>query len=697
MTMNNIYSKLRSKNIKNYYMLIFCIILSIVLVASYAVMFFSSTVQEILPIGGDSMKQAYLIFGIAIVGCALFTTYASSIFFKYKNRETGILLSLGAKKSQIKKVLFIELSLIGFVSSLIGLTLSIPVSFGIWKLFQIFIIDIKEMVYKIGWPGLIYGIIFCILIIISIFIMGLKFINRTNIIDILNEHRKCEIVKDIKSWYGVVGSILIIVGMLLGYAIPQISIRYLNFRMPAIWNITFLLSAIGMYMLITYIIVYNKKGKNLKKYYKNIIPKSMMKFMGKQTVKNMCTISFLISGALFAAFYTPLNVSNLFYSLDNNPVDYSFHYKESENQIKKNEIYLLAQKHNVNITSYYEVPSISLIVNGINANFMDNGKITYTHIDKIGYSEFFSESDFNKISKQNVDVKPGEYLTIITPESLESIHERFNDLNKITNPVTNVSQKINYAGTITFQPFVKQGTTKYVISDEDYKKYAKNLPIENFENFVLFNVKNPDKTYAFANDLKNEIIKRSSKAVAVSKFYDDYEKKLALEKGEKYYYESINLSSDNNLLFQDWKYYPSFNVLDRQDIIKNMSVFLMLFIYIAIICFTAVAIIAYTRSITIAINNKTLFNDLKNLGANNKYIEKCIKVQLKKIFTIPTVVGSTSIYLLFFFIVYGNSGSISPGEYAGLRINFLIMIVTGFFMYLVYRLSLRKIKKIIQI
>ena len=66
--------------------------------------------------------------------------------------------------------------------------------------------------------------------------------------------------------------------------------------------------------------------------------------------------------------------------------------------------------------------------------------------------------------------------------------------------------------------------------------------------------------------------------------------------------------------------------------VKNMAVFLMLFIYIAIICFTAVAIIAYTRSVTVGLNNKRLFSDLRHLGANEAYITRVIKKQLSKIF-----------------------------------------------------------------
>lgn len=92
--------------------------------------------MNILPSGGDSRKQGYMIFSIAIIGCAVFTTYASSLFFKYKSREFGILMALGERKSKLKKVLLNELLFIIPICLIVGLVLSVPVSYIIWKVFR---------------------------------------------------------------------------------------------------------------------------------------------------------------------------------------------------------------------------------------------------------------------------------------------------------------------------------------------------------------------------------------------------------------------------------------------------------------------------------------------------------------------------------------------------------------------------------
>ena len=699
MTMNNVISKLRKNSIKNYYMLAFCITLSVLLVTSYALMFFSPTVMNILPSGGDSRKQGYMIFSIAIIGCAVFTTYASSLFYKYKSREFGILMALGERKSKLKKVLLKELILIIPICLIVGVVLSIPVSYIIWKVFQIFIIDTKEMTYQFGATGLIFGVGFCIFVTLCIFINGAKFIKRSNIMDIIYEQRKSEVVKDIKPWTGIVGWILVISGLFLGYGVPNIIVEIIGYIMPSIWNVMYLLSFLGLYMVLTHAIIYSKKGKNPKKYYKNIISTNMMRFSGKQTVRNMCVITFLIAGGLFAAFYTPTIMASLLVDIKNNPIDYAFYYKGNENQINKEEIYSLSKDNNVSITDYYEVDAISLITNGYYRDYDENNMLINEYVEKMQYNEFFKESDFNKVSGQNIDVSKGEYYKVIADGESESIWSKFNDLDTITHPVTGESDKIKFAGTVSFRPFAKKHQGKYVISDEDYLRLSKGLPKEQYEKFVLFNVINPNETYEFAKALKEEIINRSSKDVAVLTSFDEYEKMLAQKNGGEYDYDiKLELSSDNNQLFNEWKYYPMFKPLDKQDLLKNMAVFIMLFIYIAIICLASTAIIAYTRAVTIGLDNKQLFSDIKKLGANKKYIEKNIKKQLAKVFIYPTVIGSIFTYMIYLTIFYGNSGgNISQGEFLALVVGLLIILLVILFMFIIYKFSLEKVKKIAKI
>ena len=100
--MNKIYKKLRQNTKGQYYLLSFCVFLSVLLVTSFSLMYFGPTVQDFLPEGGDTRKMAVLLLGVTAVGCFVFTVYAFGLFFRFKAREYGILMALGTEKKQLK-------------------------------------------------------------------------------------------------------------------------------------------------------------------------------------------------------------------------------------------------------------------------------------------------------------------------------------------------------------------------------------------------------------------------------------------------------------------------------------------------------------------------------------------------------------------------------------------------------------------
>lgn len=88
MTMNKIMGKLRRKNKNQYTLLGICMFLSVLLVTSFTLMYFSPTVQELLPQGGDTRKLSWLMMGVTFLGCTVFTFYGANLFFRNKSRET---------------------------------------------------------------------------------------------------------------------------------------------------------------------------------------------------------------------------------------------------------------------------------------------------------------------------------------------------------------------------------------------------------------------------------------------------------------------------------------------------------------------------------------------------------------------------------------------------------------------------------
>ena len=143
---------------------------------------------------------------------------------------------------------------------------------------------------------------------------------------------------------------------------------------------------------------------------------------------------------------------------------------------------------------------------------------------------------------------------------------------------------------------------------------------------------------------------------------------------------------------------PQFRTLDQADFIKTMAVFLMIFIFIAIVCFAAVIVIAYTRSITIALNNRQVYDDLRHLGADRNYLRRSARGQVSRVFLVPALVGTIAIFALYAFILFFNDGGkFTPSELAGMGNCALLVAACSALLYGVYRLTYKNILHILEI
>ena len=184
MTMNKVYQKLRKNSKGQYALLSFCIFLSVVLITSFALMYFGPTVQEFLPQGGDTRKIASLLFGVTAVGCFYFYGICISVVFPLQSKRIWNSDGLRSGKKTLRSLLMKELCILVGVSSLVGLICSIPVSFGIWKIFETFIISGEQMQYRFGMTGMLAGILMTILLMFALSIVGWRFVKKSDVMEI---------------------------------------------------------------------------------------------------------------------------------------------------------------------------------------------------------------------------------------------------------------------------------------------------------------------------------------------------------------------------------------------------------------------------------------------------------------------------------------------------------------------------------
>ena len=694
---SEIYSHLRRKNQQQYGLLAGCCFFSVLLTTAYVSMMRSPTILNVLPEGGDSRKQVMMIFVLAVIGCGVFTLYAASLFFRQKSRESGIFLALGAKRSQLQKELLRELTILSLASCSAGAVLGVPVAWCLWQIFRLCVVDTEEM--SLTFDPQVYAIplVFTLFVFAACIFLGRRSIQRTNIIDIVQESRKSEPIRNIPRWYGPVGIILLCLGGFLGYIMPSVFILELHWYPPEGLTAIFYLPALaGLYMILLHTVVNGWKRK--KHRYKDLIATSMMKFQGRQTGNNMLVMSLLIAGAYFASFYTPMLGTGSMITYDARPVDYAYHYRSDQNLPSEQDVRALADQYGVKITSWAEVPMARLAVDG------------YTHVEKEGpmgvtweeqYREvlcsdlFLSESSYNALTGEQVDLIPGQ-ISGILDASGDGQGVFGGNATLVTNYLT--GQQFPVTPAKAQKHDVLFG--RFVVDDDDYADMTAGLPEEWLETMVFFNVEHCQETYDFAKALFNRIVDASGSEVAVLDYWDPVARDRDIAEEGSYYYDQYPLSygQRNSSEFRlYWQYMPQFRVLDRADFVRTMAVFLILFIFIAIICFAAVFVIAFTRCMTIALTSRQVYDDMRKLGAPNAYLYASVRGQISRVFLVPALTGTGLIYGFYAMIMYLNDNRLTLQELAGMAVCLAVVAAVSVLFYGVYRFTLRSVCRMLKV
>ena len=700
-----VYALLRRRNWRQYALLAGCCGASVLLVTAYVSMMRAPTILSVLPEGGDSRKQVMMIFILAVIGCAVFTTYAAGLFFRQKSRETGIFLALGASRAQVRSQLFRELAVISAGSCAAGAILGTPLAWALWQVFRAFVVDTEEMALTFNPQAYLLALVFSLFVIVMMFCLGNRSVKRTNIIDIVQESHKSEPIRNVPWWYGPLGIGLLILGGVLGYMAPSFFILTLHVYPPEGLTAVFYLPALaGLYMILLHTVVNGWGGK--RKQYKDLISTSMMKFQGRQTVRNMLVMTLLVAGAYFGSFYSPMLGTGAMLGYDARPVDYAYRFRNDQDIPREEEVRALAEEYGVNITSYAQAPMIRLAAGG------------YEHVEEPGamgtvtwHEEYretlnselcLSASGYEALTGTHVDLAPGEIRGILDEE---------NGTGGIfageTGLLTNYLTKKQIA-TTTLEPLYTREILfgYYVISDEDFAAMSEGLPDGWRETQVCFNVENCADTYDFAKALFNEIVDRSGPEVEQYGSWDPVVRDRQIQEEGSYFFDRENCAAygfppidyaqrDSSAFRMNWQYMPQFRVLDKADFVKTLAVFLMLFIFIAIVCFAAVIVIAYTRSMTVALTNRQVYNDLRRLGAPNHYLYRSVRSQVKRVFFTPILVGTLLIYGFYCLIMYfnGDPPQITASEAAGLAASLCVIAAVSALLYAVYRLTLSQVCK----
>lgn len=695
-TIKELENRLQKADWKQARLYLFCNFVSLMLMTAYSALMFSPTVLNIFPEGGDSLRQLYMIFIMTLFGCTVFTVYAASLFFRKKSHQLGILMALGASRKTLAPGLFREVILLSGSSALLGILAGFPFIMLLWKLFRFLIVDNQYMILHLDFRCLWIPAGFAVLVLFCACLLAFVYLRKTDILDVIQEEHQNEPVKELGLWCGPLGIVLLTGGAMLGYNFPTFYQNLTHRYAPALLKLLCYSPVFaGLYLIMLHTVVNGWLFRH-KNPWKNIIARSMMKFQGKQTVNSLLITTVLIAGGCFGIFYLPMLGTGTSMNIEQREYDYSWFWPSDQQLPSEEEIQDLAREHKIQIADWKECPYLSLAVD---SNVMiDNadGSFSWKYYEISSEGHFLSESDFNRISGQSLSVEPGEYYAVTNRE--ETSYRVVDNSTRFTNMITREVLPVSFKGFVHFDQLGALYTG--VLDDSDFQKISRGLTPQWQGTMAFFNSEGKD-SYPFARAFYERIVASFDDDSFSTSLYDPVEYLMTEGYTNDYFgasYRDVDDHLDRSQLDSAdfrmfWNYMPQFRILDSTEQLNTFSVFMMTFLFIGIVCFTAALVISYTRCQTLALNNAYVFYDLKRLGASPGYLCRELRRQAGPVFQIPTAVGMSCMVLLYGMMLYANDSRYTQTEIAGFLVCLEIIAVIAILFYGVYRRTLYGLMK----
>ena len=656
MTLRNLWGKLRKRNKGDYRQFQFSTAFAVMLISSFLMLVCSPLIQGALPEGGDSEKQIWMSFGVSAIGCVVFVLYVTKLFLRYKSREIGIFLALGAEKHTLKRSLAGELAQMTAVCSAIGILLGAVIAFTTGNIIEVLIADVYDGNFTFTASGLLLSVCYALVLFLFIQFQAGRAMKRTNVMEVINEQRRQEpMKKSVSKAYLISGIALALAGIFCALILPQI-VAYTTGIFLGAWTNAFYLAAVfGVYRVLVY-----------------------------------------------AVSYLPMMLSDSS-SERGYEAEYSCRCLNDADEPSESGINDLAEACGITVENYREGDFLRVFGSGTERDADENNQLTETYYDRFAQYDVTSASEFEKLTGISLDIPAGSYYQIIGSTSYENIWNHFGDMDKLYIESEDAYLPLSYIDTVPYESLNISGdnnmgdASRFVVSDADFDRLKAGLSDSSLETQVLFDTEgNTSDEIAFSNELFRTFAEGMSDGMDVLTYYNA----ASAEREGAEYTETFSgavVDPENPLKAADWQFAPQLVPLLDQQMIMALAARLLTFSYIFIICIAAVGVIGYTRSQSVGLTNQQVFEDIRRLGADRQYRRALMRRQLRKVFVLPTILAAGLCLLYELLMRWNNDGQISAGEIKSMLIITVIAAVIAVYQYAVYRLSVRKTGRLLKL
>ena len=522
--------------------------------------------------------------------------YASRFLIKKRNKEFGVYMTLGMSKRKISLLLLIETFIIGLISLAFGLLLGIVLS-QITSIFvaNLFEANMSKFTFNFSKTALFKTILYFGIIYFIVMIFNTIIINKNKLIDLLQASKKQEKIR-IKS--SMISVILFFISVLMlgsAYYMVTAGVNDLLKYDVSILLVPILLGTIG-----TVLFFYSVAGMSLKIISKchNLYSKKLNTFVFKQINSKINTMVISISIICLMLFVTLCLLTSAFTIKD--------YFNNSINTYAPVDYQIVSINQNVRVTEFLEDTFVK-----------DNTK------DNLVVSEYYDENfDYAKsLGKVYEQIKQEySYIQFDSPVYIMSEAD-YNKLARLLKIDTVTIQNDEYAivsnyNTDIYESVLKSNSTM-IIFNHELKPYKKL--INGFVNISG----NPANLGFFV--VSDQIIEKDHlKYEILSGNYNSKDQKITQKLEEK-----VKNFHIEETLIKDTRNEIEISAAGLTAIITFIG------LYLGIIFLISSSAILTLKELSDCIDDKMKYKILRQIGADEKEINKALFMQTFIFFMMP--------------------------------------------------------------
>lgn len=588
-----------------------------------------------------------ICIAVIIMFTVFFIYYAVSLFIKSRGKEFGLLSLYGMTKSQIRKYVFIENTIIGLSSIGIGILVGIIFS----KLFLMIMERFVEidLYFNISKSAIIISSLLFFLVFQIINLVTLLKINDKEIVEQIKSSRKPVKLRKYSKVKALIGITLLLLGYFIAYVVTDLLV------ILAMMPVTFIV-ILGTYFTITefsfYLIEKINNNKSIKYNGTNLISYSQLAYKLQDTAK----ILFLAS-ILGAITFTATETIYTFYK----EVDYingidtsediiigNFNNKKEHEDFVNDLIVKINDQKDFSIKfdkdlSFLKVNNFTTIQNRYGKDHIYLMSLS----DYNDYVEKFGKEKLDYIEDGKVDLV---YRKQLGDDSNKGVYKINSDICEISIGDKDFKFKKNKEVNSLGMGNIKIiGLEIFVVNDNTYKEIEKYASEEDYNYVTGIKLNNPSLSYNFS-----------------------------LELAEEY-----NKTENNKNNF--------FRIIPHVQTRRSFGLILFVGFFISILFFLASGSIIYFKLFNEVKQDKKEYDILRKIGTTDKEIKKIITKQIGVIFFIPFVIST--IHSFFALKALANFIDVNIIFY-GIIVMFIYLFFQLIYFLIIRKSYLNKIKYI---